>query len=524
MAKKILLIDNDTGLVGTATSDLEAKGFEVLHTADGKEGIDLARQHRPDLVVLCVELPRASGYSICSKLKKDEELRGIPIILTSAEASQKTFDDHKKLKIGRADEYLIKPFQTSALVTKVEGLIGASEGDGLAGLADEPLDISGLAEEVSVSGEEPVTVEEVEEIAVEEGDGAPTPENLPGDEDLAMLDAAFENLEEKKQAQARAAANGRHVELNPEPSLSSSAESPAEEADDLLAALDEHQLPEVAAIMADEPHDAPAGLDGEEVARLRDEIASLKRQLESAGEVKPAAGTRDKEYFATKEKLAQREKELVRLREELNEKEKELVEQRDKETALEQQIAAHDDEIAKRDAQIKSLQQKVDALVAGQKRSERDLAAAREEAKQSTARMQAAEQELSTVQAAAAEHESTAQRVTLELDSAQSRLTELEGDLSSERSRNDELSAELHGTRTQLEEAQSAAEELRRRLADLEDQGAKNEDRVVKAYQKIKGDEKLKEKVKKALGIALQLLEEQELEVDDDLEERQSSG
>jgi DNA-binding response OmpR family regulator len=511
MAKKILLIDSDAALVGAASSDLEAKGFEVLQTTDGKEGIDLARQHRPDLVVLCVELPRASGYSICSKLKKDEELRAIPIILTSAEASQKTFDDHKKLKIGRADEYLIKPFQTSALVAKVEALIGLPEA-GSESTGDEPLDISGLAEEVSVAGEEPVTVEEVEEIAVDEAEVAPTPETLPGDEDLAMLDAAFENIEEKRQAQARAAANGRHLEAHDEPPSPLAEPAHAAASDDLLAVLEEH-APEAPTLLG-------TGPDHDELERLRDEIASLKRQLEAAAEAKPATGSRDKDYFAAREKLAQREKELLRLREELNEKDKELVEQRDKETALEQQIAAHDEEIGKREQQIKTLQQKVDALVAGQRRTERDLVTAREEARQATAKMQAAEQELSTVQAAAAEHESTARRVTEELETATRRTGELEGDLGSERSRNDELSAELHGTRTQLEEAQAATEELRRRVSDLEDQSAKNEDRVVKAYQRIKGDEKLKEKVKKALGIALQLLEEQGLEVDESVEDR----
>ncbi|MHB1846720.1 MAG: response regulator transcription factor, partial [Deltaproteobacteria bacterium] len=127
MSKRVLLIDADQPLVSSLTGALEAKGFEVLHTADGKEGLDLARQHSPDLVVLCVELPKSSGYSICSKLKKDDALRSIPILLTSADATQKAFDDHKKLKIGRADEYLRKPFDGPGLLDKISGLIGLPE-------------------------------------------------------------------------------------------------------------------------------------------------------------------------------------------------------------------------------------------------------------------------------------------------------------------------------------------------------------------------------------------------------------
>jgi CheY-like chemotaxis protein len=504
MPKKILLIESNASLVREMTSSLEGKGFEVLQTADGKEGIDLARTHSPELIVLCVELPKASGYSICSKLKKDDALRSIPIILTSAEASVKTFEDHKRLKMGRADEYLLmKPFKADALLEKVSGLIGLPEG--VPSLGDEALDISALAEEVA--GEEPVTIEEVEEISVEAEDVAPTPESLPRDEDLAMFDAAFEGIEEKK-------AEGHAEELHEAEILAPTAH---DEHDDLLSSLEDtgpHRASGHEAL-------STSSAEHEELEQLRSEVSSLKRQLETTSEPRPAGATKDKEYFALKEKLATSQKELLKLRDDLNNKDKELVEQRDKEMSLEQQISGFDDETGKRDQQIKALQQKVDALVAGQKRSERDLSSAREEARQASTKMQAAEQELSTVRAAATEHESTAQRVTLELDTATQRVSELEGELHSERSRNDELSAELHGTRTQLEEAQTTTEDLRHRVADLEDGSSKNEERIVKAYQKIKGDEKLKEKVKKALGIAQELLDEPTLDIDDLTEQRE---
>jgi DNA-binding response OmpR family regulator len=520
MAKKILLIESNAGLIRDITGSLEGKGFEVVQTADGKEGIDLARQHSPDLIILCVELPKASGYSICSKLKKDDVLRSIPIILTSAEATQKTFDDHRRLKMGRADEYLLmKPFKADALIEKVSGLIGLPEagpdaGDGLP-TGDEALDISGLAEEVA--GEEQLTLEEVEEISVEAEDVAPTPESLPGDEDLAMLDAAFEGIEDKKHPEG---GNGHAEVLEEAEVLEPSEHETAPHAlpgsqgedEDLLAMLD--SPPPVAA-----PEGAASSAEREELEQLRSEVSSLKQQLESTAEAKPAGATKDKEYFAAKEKLATREKELLKLRDESNAKDKELIEQRDKEMALEQQISEHGEQLAKRDAQIKTLQQKIDALVAGQKRSERDLTAARDEARQASTKMQAAEQELSTVRSAATEHEATAQRVTGELETATGRVSELESEIHTERSRTDELSAELNGTRIQLEEAQSTLESLRHRITDLEDQGSKNEERIVKAYQKINGDERLKDKVKKALGIAQQLLDEAGLSVGESSEE-----
>src|SRR5450755_3478080 len=125
MAKRVLIIDGDEQFVTQLTTAFEARGVEVTSAQEGKEGLELAKRSTPDLIVLCVELRKTSGYSICSKLKKDDDTRAIPVILVSAEASQKTFDDHRKLKVGRADEYLRKPIDSATLIEKVEALIGA---------------------------------------------------------------------------------------------------------------------------------------------------------------------------------------------------------------------------------------------------------------------------------------------------------------------------------------------------------------------------------------------------------------
>ena len=82
MSKTILLIENDATFGEETSSGLEAMGYRVRVIGDGKEGLDLAKDLRPDAIVLCVELPKLSGYSICNKLKKDDTLRTIPLILT----------------------------------------------------------------------------------------------------------------------------------------------------------------------------------------------------------------------------------------------------------------------------------------------------------------------------------------------------------------------------------------------------------------------------------------------------------
>ena len=98
MSKKILLIESDGAFAQQLANALEARGLQARVTGDGKEGLDLARIDRPDCIVLCVELPKMSGYSICNKLKKDEQLKAIPLVIISAEATAETFEQHRKLK------------------------------------------------------------------------------------------------------------------------------------------------------------------------------------------------------------------------------------------------------------------------------------------------------------------------------------------------------------------------------------------------------------------------------------------
>src|SRR5512142_1287888 len=123
MPKKILLIENDSAFAAGISESLEATGFEVRATGDGKEGLELARDWAPQAVVLCVELPGMSGYLVCQKLKKDEALKPIPLVLTSAEATEETFEKHRTLK-ARADDYLLKPYAAAALLEKLGALIG----------------------------------------------------------------------------------------------------------------------------------------------------------------------------------------------------------------------------------------------------------------------------------------------------------------------------------------------------------------------------------------------------------------
>src|SRR5712671_8154110 len=123
MPKRILLIDSDESFAQGLAAAAGANGFEASTATNSEQGVALARQQNPDLIVVCVEAQPTNGYMICTRLKKDERLKSIPVILTSANATPDSFEKHKKLKT-RAEEYLIKPFAPQAMLEKASRLLG----------------------------------------------------------------------------------------------------------------------------------------------------------------------------------------------------------------------------------------------------------------------------------------------------------------------------------------------------------------------------------------------------------------
>ena len=205
MSKTILLIENDAPFAEEMSGALEAMGYQVRVTGDGKEGLDLARDLRPDAIVLCVELPRLSGYSICNKLKKDDALKAIPLVLTSSEATDEVFEDHRKLKV-RAEEYLIKPYVSAALLEKVAGADRHARGRRRLPAFEAP-----RRRGADAVDEEVVSLEEelgLEAFAGDPGEELPALDldSLPDepcgrlargaelDDDLKLLDDAFDGL------------------------------------------------------------------------------------------------------------------------------------------------------------------------------------------------------------------------------------------------------------------------------------------------------------------------------------------
>jgi CheY-like chemotaxis protein len=631
---KILLIESDGPFAQELSTALEARGLEARVTADGKEGLDLAKVDRPDLIVLCVELPKMSGYSVCNKLKKDDQLKSIPLVIISAEATTETFEQHRKLKT-RAEGYLIKPFHPDSLLKTIEGLIE---------MPPEP---------ALISNEELVTLDDVDlevlapDAPIEEAEEV-TPGSAPSeDEDLKLLDEAFESLSSEEAAAAATEApveelrlavgpadleDDDEVVVRTEPIIQAEAQTEVDKlGDEADAAL--------AALGADEPTDAdltgstslldevPAtgGADdvdladcavGQEVAaalgtakegagdgeirRLQDRVSELLvevarkdealelrgaeateasarlRALEAEVEEHRTGSRRTEEQARTAAEEHGRAGEAARRAEEAlrvaNERAREAGERA---RALEAETKVHA-ERAQREEQARRLAETAasagsDRARAAEERTrvaeerarvaeertraaeertraaENGFQAAEERVLASEQRTHAAETRASTAEARTsaaearaetAEQESAGVKLRLEevdqacslkaaeaeqareraeglgreLDAAHARAAAHENDLATLRPEVEALRTELSAAHAVAEgsqvEAESKATELRKRVSELEVQNTRHEERVVKAYQKIKGDEKIREKTRKALAIALQLLEE----------------
>ncbi|MBI5747800.1 MAG: response regulator [Nitrospinae bacterium] len=121
--KKVLIIESSETFSDYIVEMLKRVGFKTVVTPDGDEGIEAARKENFNLILLSVELPKENGYIICKKLKEDNDLKKVPLILMSSEAKKGDFEQHKKLKV-RADDYLKKPFVKRELISSISNIIG----------------------------------------------------------------------------------------------------------------------------------------------------------------------------------------------------------------------------------------------------------------------------------------------------------------------------------------------------------------------------------------------------------------
>ena len=115
---KVLVFESDPSFAGELRTELGRLGCTVHVVDDGNVGLQVATADRPDLILLSIELPRMNGFSVCNKLKKDAQLKDVPLVIMSSESSEETFEQHRKLRT-RAEDYVHKPIAFGELLEHI---------------------------------------------------------------------------------------------------------------------------------------------------------------------------------------------------------------------------------------------------------------------------------------------------------------------------------------------------------------------------------------------------------------------
>src|SRR5665213_48440 len=116
----ILVIDDEKDLIEMLQYNLEREGYDVIAAHDGQSGLEVATKHRPDLVVLDLMMPGIDGLQVCQRLRADQKVGRIPVIMLTAKATEA--DRIVGLELG-ADDYITKPFSPREVVARVKAVL-----------------------------------------------------------------------------------------------------------------------------------------------------------------------------------------------------------------------------------------------------------------------------------------------------------------------------------------------------------------------------------------------------------------
>ena len=126
MAKTVLIVEDNELNMKLFNDLLEAKGYNVIQTRSGLTALDLAKEHRPDLILMDIQLPEVSGLEVTKWIKEDEMISSIPIIAVTAFAMK---GDEERIRQGGCEAYISKPISVATFIKTIQYYIGDG-GDG----------------------------------------------------------------------------------------------------------------------------------------------------------------------------------------------------------------------------------------------------------------------------------------------------------------------------------------------------------------------------------------------------------
>ena len=120
MPKKVMIVEDNELNMKLFRDLIEASGYETVRTRNGLEVLDLARTHRPDLILMDIQLPEVSGLDVTKWLKEDSELHVIPVIAVTAFAMK---GDEERIREGGCEAYISKPISVSHFLDTIRRLL-----------------------------------------------------------------------------------------------------------------------------------------------------------------------------------------------------------------------------------------------------------------------------------------------------------------------------------------------------------------------------------------------------------------
>jgi len=121
MTKTVLIVEDNELNMKLFNDLLEAHGYKTLKTSSGVDAVELTRTHRPDLILMDIQLPEVSGEDVTQWIKSDDDLRHIPIIAITAFAMK---GDEERIRARGCEAYLSKPISVAKFIETVKSFIG----------------------------------------------------------------------------------------------------------------------------------------------------------------------------------------------------------------------------------------------------------------------------------------------------------------------------------------------------------------------------------------------------------------
>ena len=118
---RVICVEDEAEMIDLIRLILSRKGFEVIGANGGKQGLEMIREQKPDLILLDLMMPDMDGWEVYQQVKADEATRDIPVIVVTAKAQ--SIDKVLGLHIAKVDDYISKPFSPQELLDSVEQVL-----------------------------------------------------------------------------------------------------------------------------------------------------------------------------------------------------------------------------------------------------------------------------------------------------------------------------------------------------------------------------------------------------------------